>query len=800
VSRLRGAGWVVALWTVFLLVYTIGVIPGAAQECEGAGDLGMSCPEVIGILFLVVFAILWLLGVVFVLFTRPDGVMRWLFVRVVVSTLALIGTLLLLSLVRLPGGQGPSSGDVPLLEIEGGLLVVGLLFAVVNSVVRPVLFAVFGRLILRSMGLAVVLVNFVLFWLVSELSRLAGDPWSTPEPRILWLFFDSLVFTVVLAVLDAFLGLDRPTLEPTSDSRIWRTLDALPGQRRNAIIESLRLQEVYATVSSYGLEIAFGGTPLAGVRRMGDRMRGRSSAALEAMSTPAKVRLMLQQLGPTYVKLGQMVSSRADTLPDEWRAELDKLQNTVPPFPWEQAKAIITHELGEEPETLFGSIETEPLAAASLAQVHRATLMDGTEVVIKVQRPDVQAKVRADLGVIQELAGVAESRLALARQVDASGLVREFADGVLEELDYTIEAYHVRRLADVIEGIEGVAVPGIHPDLSSARVLTIDFVPGVKATHADRLDADVDREAVARAFMRAMVQQVMVEGFFHADPHPGNVLVDTHTGVLTFLDLGLIGELRQEQRFDLLALLWALRSEDPGALASVSLRLCVQAGPLDESAYRADVERLFYRYWRYGGASFSKMMGALFGTLQRNGLRMRRELTLAVKAMTQAEELLRALAPGLRLVPAATEAAETQLKAQLTPERVAALIEGQLGSVVQEALDTATEQGGQIGPLILGMITGGRLGRTRPAPAPGEELLAARLDELGRRVDAVGRRLSGALLATGLAVGVSLVLVALMLAPGLELDGLVLVVAVLSGVVLAWLALRSWRTQEDATP
>src|SRR6478672_2900386 len=222
------------------------------------------------------------------------------------------------------------------------------------------------------------------------------------------------------------------------------------------------MQEVYDTMSSYGMEIAVGGTALAPIRRLGDRMRGRSNSELDRMSTPAKVRMMLQQLGPTFVKVGQMASSRADALPLEWRTELDKLQSTVAPFPWEQARQIMAHELRADPETLFASIEHVPLGAASLAQVHRATLHDGRQVVVKVQRPDIQAKVRADLGVIQELAAVAEARVAFARQMDATGLAQEFGDGVAEELDYRIEAYHARRLADVIRTIPDTHVPEVH--------------------------------------------------------------------------------------------------------------------------------------------------------------------------------------------------------------------------------------------------------------------------------------------------------------------------------------------------
>ena len=477
-------------------------------------------------------------------------------------------------------------------------------------------------------------------------------------------------------------------------------------------------------------------------------------------------------------------------MPEDWRGELDKLQSTVPPFPWERAKAILTAELGADPETLYASIEHEPFAAASLAQVHRATLHDGREVVVKVQRPDVQAKVRADLGVIQELAGVAEARLPIARQLDAQGLAKEFADGVAEELDYRIEAYHARRLADVIRSIPGTAVPEVHGELSTSRVLTMDFIPGVKATKADQLDPSIDRELVARTFMRAVIKQIMLDGFFHADPHPGNILVDPHTGVITFLDLGLVGEIRQEQRLDLLALLWALRMSDPGALATVSLRLCVATGTLDEDAYRADVERLFYQYWIYGNASFTRMVGALFSTLREHGLRMRRELTLAVKAITQAEELLRAFKPGMSLVDTATQEAEVIIRSELTPERAARFARGQLAGVVQSFLGTATDRRGDLGPLVLQAITGGHLSAAKP-DAIDLTPLVERIDAVGERMDVLGRRLALATGGAGVAIGLSIALAAVIGDPRVQTDGTVLVVGVVTGGTLALLGYRT---------
>ena len=795
-GRLRGAGWAILLWTVVVVIYSIAASTGAAADCATDAEPGLDCGTLLTVGIVAVFLVFWLIGVVLILLTKADGVARGVLLRIIVNSLALLVTIFVLGLIRLPTADGR---NVPLLDIADGLLVVGFLFAVVNTAVRPVLFALSGRWLIRSLGLAVVAVNAILFWLVGELAAWSGDPWVTPEPRLLWIVVDSIVFTVVLTVLDAFLGLDRPRVEISGSGRLWRILDSLPAQRRNALIESLRLQEVYDTVSRYGLEIVFGGSALAPIRRLGDRRHGQIVGGDRRSHDPGQGPDHAPAAGPHVREAGpdgQQPVGRAAAGVARGAGQAPEHGAALP-----VGAGPRDHHprAGRDPSTLFASIDEAPMAAASLAQVHRATLHDGTQVVVKVQRPDVQAKVRADLGVMQELAKVAEQRVTMARQLDASGLVKEFADGVLEELDYTIEAYHARRLADVVRSVPGVSVPAIHPDLSSGRVLTIDFVPGVKATKADQLDPSIDREAVAAAFMRAMVKQVMVDGFFHADPHPGNILVDQHTGILTFLDLGLVGELRQEQRFDLLALLWALKMEDPGALATVSLRLCVATGPVDAGTYRVAVERLFYQYWVYGSGSFGGMMSALFATLRANGLRMRKELTLAVKAMTQAEELLRALSPGMSLVDAATSAAEAQLLSELTPERVASIAQGQVGTLVAQVMGAAVEQRSAFGPMLLELITGGRLGGAPSGGDPFQEALAERLDRLGTQLDRLSRRMTGALYGVGLALGLSLVFLALMTQPGLELDGLLLLVAVAAGLVLAAIGLSAWRTRDDST-
>ena len=181
---------------------------------------------------------------------------------------------------------------------------------------------------------------------------------------------------------------------------------------------------------------------------------------------------MLEDLGPTYVKVGQMLATRGDVLPEAWNVELATLQTSAKPFPWDDVRSVIIAELGGPPEVLFGSIDPVPFAAASTAQVHRATLPDGTPVVVKVQRPGIGSTTRADLGVLQQLAAVAEQRFAVARRAGATDIVDAFADSVLEELDFRTEAYNARRLADAMARVPEVEVPTVYREWSSQHILT----------------------------------------------------------------------------------------------------------------------------------------------------------------------------------------------------------------------------------------------------------------------------------------------------------------------------------------
>ena len=387
---------------------------------------------------------------------------------------------------------------------------------------------------------------------------------------------------------------------------------------------------------------------------------------------------MLQRLGPTYVKIGQMMASRRDVLPAEWTDELSKLQSDAAPFAYEDVVAIVTKELGSPPEVLYGTFDPIPFAAASTAQVHQARLHDGTLVAVKVQRPRIQAKTQADLGVIQELARVAERRIGVARKIGLSAIVGEFAQGVLKELDYRNEAYHARRLADGMQRFPEIHIPTVYDELSGQRVITMEFVNGIKISKADELRAaGFDTSELGTVFIRAIIKQVLVDGFFHGDPHPGNILADPISKQIIFLDLGLVGQLNAQQRVDLLGLIYSIKEVDIPGIGDGLLALGKPTRQFDEAAYRNDIDRLARQYLIYGSAtSLGSALGGFLGAVFDNGLRLDSQLTLAMKAVIQAEETARALSFDIDLGEAAVSEARAAFMDSFTPEKIQKQLQG----------------------------------------------------------------------------------------------------------------------------
>ena len=408
--------------------------------------------------------------------------------------------------------------------------------------------------------------------------------------------------------------------------------------------ENARLLRVYSTLMEFLASSIADRSPLGGPRRRMQRWIYQVDDVPQ-LSAAVRTRVMLERLGPTYVKLGQIVSSQANVLPDDWKIELDRLQNEVPPVPYEDIREAIIEELGAPPEELYATFDEKPLAAASLGQVHVATLHDGRKVAVKIQRPHMQNQVRADLGIVRVFGRYAERRSGWAREVGVGSMLGEFSSTLIEELDYYAEAYNMQRLALALEGIHGVRVPELHRSLSTDKVLTQEFVSGVKISDVEAIRAaGHDPGAIGEAALRAAIKMLLIDGFFHADPHPGNLIVDLESGDVTFLDCGMVGELTVSQRVHLVMALWAYTRHDIPAMGAQLRSLSVPFRPVEEDRFSKAFERKMARY-AASGAEISEVLSAGMGVLRDNGLRLDPQLTLAIKALTQASAFYKPLAP-----------------------------------------------------------------------------------------------------------------------------------------------------------
>ena len=467
--------------------------------------------------------------------------------------------------------------------------------------------------------------------------------------------------------------------------------------QRERIHERLRLLQVYEVLSRYGAETAFDRGSVGALRRSVQTWLYSTNGPIEQLDAPVKARLLLQELGPTYVKFGQIASSRAETMPSAWEHELEKLQADVPPFPYDEVREIVVDELGAPPEELFAEFDPKPVAAASLGQVHRATLEDGRLVAVKVQRPRIEKQVQSDLRILRRIAHTLERRSAAARETGVESVVGEFGSTLLLELDYRIEAYNARRLARNLDGLEGVHIPEVIRRLSTRRVLTMEFCDGVRATEREAIAAaGLDPVTIADNAVRATIKMLLVDGFFHADPHPGNVVVDLETGVLTFLDAGMVGELSLKQRFNLIGLIFTAQGGDPLALAQSLRSLSVPfRKKTDDRAFEHEfVRRIGPMMDVPEGETLplAAMLTTALDLLRDSGYRPDPQLSLALKAITQAEEFTKALyPPGISSSFAEKASAMTRelLEENVTADAIAGYAKKQALYAAREAAQNA---------------------------------------------------------------------------------------------------------------
>jgi predicted unusual protein kinase regulating ubiquinone biosynthesis (AarF/ABC1/UbiB family) len=355
----------------------------------------------------------------------------------------------------------------------------------------------------------------------------------------------------------------------------------------------------------------------------------------------------LEQLGPTFIKLGQLLSTRADLLPAPYIDALARLQDQLEPFPFEQARSKIEDELCVRLSRAFEDFDETPMAAASIAQVHAAVLRGGREVVVKIQRPGIRRQVFDDLEVLEDLAERLEAHSHKGRLIGARGLITQFRKSLLDELDFRKEASNLKRLSGIVQDRPELVVPSPYDDFTTSRVLTMDRIRGRKVTEISPVARlDLDGGSLARAFLGAYLDQILVEGFFHADPHPGNVLL-TPDGRLGLIDLGMVARVTPEMRDRLLRLLLALGEGRGEEVARIGIDLSEVTSDADTDRFTADVADLVER--TVGSPVEQIDAGRLVLDLTRvsaaNGLRPPPELSMVGKALLSADQVARLLDP-----------------------------------------------------------------------------------------------------------------------------------------------------------
>ncbi|MCX8052287.1 MAG: AarF/ABC1/UbiB kinase family protein [Armatimonadetes bacterium] len=407
------------------------------------------------------------------------------------------------------------------------------------------------------------------------------------------------------------------------------------------------------------------------VQRIGLAERlGRRVRVTGLTQAPTHLREMLEELGPTFVKLGQLLSTRPDILPHSYIAELEKLQDTAPTLPIEKINAVIESELGAPVNEVFGEFDETPMAAASLAQVHRARLKDGTPVIVKIQRPGIEEHIETDIEIIYKRARFVESHWERARTYGLLDLVDEFATILREELDYTREARNTERLRDVLARDKHIRVPGVHWQFTTKRVLTLDQLRGVKITDVPRYpQIKVEPKELAKRLALSFVEQVFVDGFFHADPHPGNVLVDTD-GSIGLVDCGQVGRLDPESRAGTVRMLMAFEQQDARALADEILFLGIAQDEVDPRRLTIDLARVlrFYHGLPARAVNMGRLLTQALSTSAKHRVRLPASFAVLGKVFANIDGICRQLDPDFNLTEIARSCLGKAVRKELASE------------------------------------------------------------------------------------------------------------------------------------
>ena len=425
--------------------------------------------------------------------------------------------------------------------------------------------------------------------------------------------------------------------------------------------------------------------------RVWRRSQVRADAAATRRTVPERLRLTFEELGGTYVKLGQFLAGRADLLPPAYIEELSKLLDAAPPVPADEIREVIEDEMGSPVDDLFAVFDDSPIASASIGQVHTATLLDGKSVVVKVQRPGIDETVDADLDLFLRQARFLERRSETMRDYNLVAITEELARSLREELDYQIEGRNAERLRQNLSSDGRFVVPHIHWGLTTRRVITMEYLDGITFNDLDGLrEADYDLASVAQVTVEGYLKQIFVDGFYHADPHPANLMVVDcipPAGGIGILDFGNVGHLTPGQKHMLGDLFLQILDEDTDGMARTVVKMGAVRGRPDLEAMERDLQRLLVRYW---GVSLEElpvgeMLAEVFEVARQHKVYLPGDLALLGRTIITLEGTARLLDPDFLLVDAVRPFA-----VRLVRERVSPVLAGRRAMrTVRQAADLA---------------------------------------------------------------------------------------------------------------
>ncbi|MET0808912.1 MAG: AarF/UbiB family protein [Pseudoxanthomonas sp.] len=435
-----------------------------------------------------------------------------------------------------------------------------------------------------------------------------------------------------------------------------------------------RLQEIAAILVRYGFGDIIRRMGLEGaLARAGKLLPLERLAELVALPAPVRVRRALEEMGPAFVKLGQVLATRVDLFAPAWIAEFGKLQNQVPAVAFAAIHAQMAEDLGAAPEEVFQWLDPVPLAAASIAQVHRARLGDGTEVVVKVRRPGIGPVVEADLRLLQRAAQVLEKKFPELRQFHPVGMAQQFTDSLTRELDLAAECRNAERIAGSFAGHDELVVPAVYWDYTSERMNVQDFVDGLPVADLAALDAaGIDRRAIARDGAQAILKMMLEDGFFHADPHPGNVFVLPGNRI-ALIDYGMVGRLSRARRTQVVSLLFGLVEHDAQRVTDVLLDWTDDEAAGDEERIGEDVDAFVDRYHGVplGQLDLAAMLLQIATLLRTHRLSLPADLALLIKVCITLEGMGRSLDPEFDMARQAAPFLHRAMQALYTPRVLA---------------------------------------------------------------------------------------------------------------------------------